>query len=1346
MRSGEVKNVKARRRKALARILHIALVLMLMLGGLPLAPPTVLAAAGTPGGVDASGIRLWLKADPGSITLGGDSVTEWKDMSPNGNHFKNDGTIEAINTRPKPKYVPGNTALNFQPTVRFVRSGGSILQDVDGLLAPGEVVKHASLFTVTGGAASMANSAVFTQPLSSGNLLAHIPHTSGAAAGKGNVLWDVGASSTRLSAGNAVSPMEYSLWRLHFDADPAAVSASVYQSIVKDGKVQAQTTQSRIPLTGGASAGASIGSAPGGGSGYDGHMGELILFTNPLNATQARQVETYMAIKYGLTLKEGNYVSAGPDPQVVWDAAINLGFSGNIAGIALDQAGALDQRQSRSSVGASEDQIIVTAKHALTDKQYLVWGDNGSAEQPIPYGSGYMRLARAWKVQSTGDIGQVQVAIPKDKIPRGGVLLTSNHSSFENATALPLTEATLYGAQYYAADVLFTNGTYFTFAEQLPEVQLLSLEIRDGAQNVLSGFHPTQNDGYTAVVPAGTAAVSIAAETGSGVAMNMSLTNYLQPDVTVTSPASVPIVPGVNKLKIELTDGSSSNIYHVDIIRTLAVGPNGQVELNAGTVTASTYQANTHYLPSNTVDGNWEDPESRWSASGQGQWLQFDLGVPHAVTYLKIAFMNAKERLSSFEIVESNDPQFTTSTVLLPKRNSRTLLSTDSVLQPYVLKKPASARYLRFVGYGNNAAGSSGNWNSLTEMMLYTGTPPVIVEPEEPTGPPQAGDTPEGPPPVLRVMEVSTAEQLQSALDGATPGVEIRLTNGSYEQNGPFVIKNKKGTPALPIRITAEEPGKAAIQGNSFLHIENSSYVEVTGLEFNSGIGSPGLDYRDADPGIASILKGENPATKEIGLYQQVHPGIELYHSSNISIMRNKFALDETRQPYRFNAPDGVGQVWCLTNVEGSCRVGGGDQYNPDLPVYNGDTPHTNPALVTDNGTHRHYIRVEGISSHNRIAYNDVGPKKGFGATVTYNGQDGHTVSQYDVIEYNHFRDIGPRVTNGLEVIRLGLSGLSLASGYVTIQYNLFEGLNAEDEIISVKSSDNVIRYNTIRNSFGGIVARHGHRNSFYGNFIIGDGKTPGYSGFRIYGNDHKIYNNYMEGLTTQVIRLDGGTVDAGPDSGTNPTVKWKEGSTDQTAVLNTLPQEKQTELLRGHWRQYNVQVYNNTIVNVGNNTTAFSFGGRTYQPVSSAVYNNLVFSNAGTMFNETAAAQNAPIHERQVYAGNLAEGTATLSNITDASRAAAPAIEKKPLQFIRSLDGMIRISSDSPAIDAAKAPYLPQEDMDGQVRYHKPDAGADEYNRSVPAARGPLTPAQVGPNAGQSAPEGEAGLVVQGA
>ncbi|WP_214628404.1 S-layer homology domain-containing protein [Paenibacillus agaridevorans] len=1341
------------------KAVHIMLAAMLAVGSVAALPADTTQAepqAGTPGGVDAAALRLWLEADPGRVTRVGNDVTVWKDSSGNAHDLVNDGSIEAISSRTKPSYVPEHRDLNNQPAVKFIRSGsGSILQDADGLFADGEEIDGASVYTVTGGLGAIDNSLIFNQVLSRGGFGAHIPHKNGStSATLGSVLWDSGSRMTdsshqRLTAGDQVFLSQYNIWGLHHNAN-SDVNGSVYQSVARDGVTIGQSNTPLRPFVGSGGA-MSLGAAASNGSGFNGYMGEFIVFTEALTDAQKRQVETYLAIKYGLTLPAGDYLSAGSAPQTVWDSASHTGYSHNIAGIGRDEIGALDQRQSRSGAGgANAVQVLIGTPEGetLADKQYLLWGDDGQTADPMPYGSGHMRLSRTWKAQNTGEVGHVRIAIPRNAMPLGGLLLTSASSDdWTHATEIPLTEVTLRGESYYAGEATLANGSYFTFAEQMPQLQLSGLTVKDGNQAVVlnTPFDPSKTDGYEALVPATTESVALEAQlpaatpdallgdspvASPATRIEIYMSNYESERVPLSAGDSIPLLPGVNRLSIELKDeenGPVRNAYSLTIIRRLPIDGNGQIGLHAGSVTASSSQPGTHYVPANVVDGVWgedaADMESRWSASGQGQWLQFDLGEKQRMTYMNLAFLNARERLSSFEVLASNDASFESHVVALPKRSGRALKAEDSVLQPYVIASPIEARYWRLVGYGNSASGSSGNWNSLMEAQLFIGEAPVIEEPQGPGKPPSAGDVDEDdlPPPALTTVQVSSAEQLQQALDTVAPGTIIEVQNGTYEQNGPFVILNKTAPPAYPIRITAAEQGKAIISGNSYFHIENSAYVEVTGFAFRNGIGAEGSNETLVDRGLEHrTLTG-------------VHPGVQLQSASHISIMRNSFALNETGQPYSFTAPL-VGTVTCLIDVPGSCRTGGLDSTGGD--AYEGPTPYDDPSLLTANGTHRHYIRVEGESSHNRLSYNDIGPKKGFGAVVIYDGagHSGQNISQYDVIEYNRFHGIGPRVSNGLEAIRLGLSSLSLSSGFVTIQYNLFDGLNGEDEIISVKSSDNIIRYNTIRNSYGGIVARHGHRNSFYGNYLIGDGETPGLSGFRIYGNDHKIYNNYMEGLTDRVIRLDGGTHDAGPDGSTNPTVRW--GSPEQTAELNSLPAETRTELLRGHWRQYNVQIFNNTIVNVGNNTTAISLGGRTYQPVATKVYNNLIFSNSGTIFNETGPVQSAPPSERTVYAGNLIEGIAIPAN----NNAIAGGFEKKELKLVRSADRMIRLSAISPAVDAAKPPYVASEDMDGQPRVGGTDVGADEYNPGAPVSRRPLTTADVGPNAGigTNPPDGE--------
>ncbi|NQX59819.1 chondroitinase-B domain-containing protein [Paenibacillus qinlingensis] len=1300
------------------RIISLLLASALTLAGLPAGFSKAhadSAVAGTPGGVDESLLKLWLKADPASMTVNGSGeVTVWKDSSPNGNDFINDGTVGTSSPRTKPKYVASNPSLNFQPAVQFIRAGtGSILVDGDGLFAQDEVVDRANVYVTAGGLSETNKSSqIFYETLQGkGRFGAYIPFYSSP---NSQILWDSGdvaSGNPRLTTGYSVPLRQYNSWGFQFDSQP--VTGNVYQSVTLDGQSYATSTASRLPMKGIGSNPMSLGSAISGGSGYDGQLGELIVFNDALTATQHNQVQTYMALKFGTPLKGKDYISAGGSSQVVWPSTINAAFNNNVAGIAKDEEGALALDTSRSSEGPASSQVIISTKQTMADKQYLLWGDNGSTAPSTPYGSGFKRLSRTWKAQNSGHVGAVQVAFPQGLLPSGGLLLTSSSGDFNDAVSLPLTQVNLHGETYYAADATLANGSYFTFAEKLPDIQLSALDVLAGNQHlaITPSFLPAKLDAYEVTVPADADTIRLDWQADAGISVDATLTNNAVANQPVSDMNQIAMTPGINKLKVNASSGSSMNTYALQAYRLSAKGTNGRIPMNATTVTASSYQPNTTNIPANVVDGIW-DNDVRWSASGQGEWLQFDLGQPETVSYLNIAFLNAVDRQSSFEIIGSNQADFQQSTVLLPKRLSRSLRAGDSILQPYVWNQPAAYRYIRLVGYGNTASGSSSSWNSITEVELYTGTPPEVTEPTGPTGPPQAGDKPVEPLPPVQVVRVHTASELQTALDQATPGTTIELQNGTYEQQGAFIIKDKKGTAAQPIRVIAAEQGKAIIAGDSYMYIHNASYVSVEGLTFHSGGGSANSEDSLKSRGIVD--------TNFLDTLTGLHPGVELYDTNNVSILRNTFALDETGQKYRFKKDEQI--IWCVIGVENSCRYG--STYEPNGPVYTGETSHTpGSTLQTDGGTDRHYIRVEGNGSHNRIAYNDIGPKTGFGAAITYDGKD--MVSQYDVIEYNYFHDMGPRVSNGMEAIRLGLSGLSLVPGHVTVQYNLFDGLNGEDEIVSVKSSDNTIRYNTILNSFGGMVARHGHRNSFYGNFIIADGKKEGTSGFRIYGNDHQIYNNYMEGLTDDAITVDGGTEDAGPDGSANPMIHWGTG-VNEVAPLRSLSEVRQTELLRGHWRQYNVQIFNNTIVNLASKASAIKMAKRTFEPTGTQVYNNVIFSNAGTIFNEKDITDGRPN-----YVGNMADGLAAVS----ATASVVNATYKGDLKLVRGIDGLIRLSPLSPAVDAAQGPYLPADDMDGQRRTNTVDVGADEYVPASVLTQRPLTSADVGPTAGRNVP-----------
>ncbi|MEO3752440.1 chondroitinase-B domain-containing protein [Streptomyces sp. B6B3] len=349
-------------------------------------------------------------------------------------------------------------------------------------------------------------------------------------------------------------------------------------------------------------------------------------------------------------------------------------------------------------------------------------------------------------------------------------------------------------------------------------------------------------------------------------------------------------------------------------------------------------------------------------------------------------------------------------------------------------------------------------------------------------------------------------------------------------------------------------------------------------------------------------------------------------------------------------------------------------------------------------GNHFHLTEEESLdwvliggadSHHNRIDHNLFEDKHQLGNFITIDGSETQQ-SQYDLIDHNHFRDIGPRAENEMEAIRVGWSEISESNGFTVIEYNLFEECDGDPEIISVKSNDNTVRYNTFVASQGSVTQRHGNRGEFYGNFFFGEGKA-GTGGIRVYGQDHTIYNNYFEGLTgtgyDAALQLDGGDVDT-------------------SGALNE------------HWRVYRATVVNNTFVN---NVSNIEIGANyDLAPVDSVIANNVVTGSQGRLINELMTP------EDMTYAGNIAWPTGDATVGVDEPDSAVLSVDPR-----LALDGSVyRIGADSPAIDAGAGdhPFV-TDDMDGQARAGGTDVGADERS-SAAATRGPLTASDVGPGA----------------
>lgn len=144
---------------------------------------------------------------------------------------------------------------------------------------------------------------------------------------------------------------------------------------------------------------------------FKGKIPEFIIFSKALNKVERNRIESYLALKYGLTLeKNNNYVSS--TNAKLWSKE-NTEFWNHIAGIGRDDYSELYQKQSSSSL---EDKRLIISNNSLALKNslntshinnndFLVWGDNNDSlkfagdtinKQLIP-------LKRKWLMQASGN-------------------------------------------------------------------------------------------------------------------------------------------------------------------------------------------------------------------------------------------------------------------------------------------------------------------------------------------------------------------------------------------------------------------------------------------------------------------------------------------------------------------------------------------------------------------------------------------------------------------------------------------------------------------------------------------------------------------------------------------------------------------------------------------------------------------------------------------------------------------------------------------------------------------------------------------------------------------------------
>lgn len=153
---------------------------------------------------------------------------------------------------------------------------------------------------------------------------------------------------------------------------------------------------------------------------FTGYCPEMIVYGRMLSQKERLKVETYLAIKYGITLG-GSYMA--PDNQLIWDNSDSL-YHHRVTAIAKYSDSSLSQMMSTTSY--EEDSLSVLPSndtfykrstfnkptpnrllvlgheygYNLPEKSYMIWGDNNQSTDTTKVKDNWYVMNRIWRLKS----------------------------------------------------------------------------------------------------------------------------------------------------------------------------------------------------------------------------------------------------------------------------------------------------------------------------------------------------------------------------------------------------------------------------------------------------------------------------------------------------------------------------------------------------------------------------------------------------------------------------------------------------------------------------------------------------------------------------------------------------------------------------------------------------------------------------------------------------------------------------------------------------------------------------------------------------------------------------------
>ncbi len=396
-------------------------------------PPT----CSYPGNVSST-LKVWLRADAnifsdagGTPAVNADNVYQWNDQSIN-SITGSQGTVGN-----RPNYYSTANLMNFNQTILFSSANSDQILLSNNLGYSGAAV-NATVFEVYNLSTSTAG-ASYTILTPTGTTATEV----GLSIYDRHAIQDRNASYTLSGTTTFSTGVPYLAGQV--------LSGSQYGWVYVFGKAEAinynygnWSISSQNYCVGRASG--------GGGNPVNGYITEIITYTSVLSAINKLQVDSYLALKYGMLLtndndgdastnevisgsvKEGDYVASN-GTSITWQYSANSGYAKNVTGIGRDDNTGLNQRASATTNTTTTDIIQLSLTNDFTnasnsgsrtgsfasDLTFLTWGhDNAATTFSTTFNTSLnSRMTRIWKSQLTNTLTSVYMKVTSGSFTNG---------------------------------------------------------------------------------------------------------------------------------------------------------------------------------------------------------------------------------------------------------------------------------------------------------------------------------------------------------------------------------------------------------------------------------------------------------------------------------------------------------------------------------------------------------------------------------------------------------------------------------------------------------------------------------------------------------------------------------------------------------------------------------------------------------------------------------------------------------------------------------------------------------------------------------------------------------------